>query len=222
MTDFWKSIVASILSHAIVAVVVGATMFFVGRCSKECPEPEVIDLTPQQRLQIIQEARLGYIPLDSAMAMIESESKIKWIPKDSIVIKDSLNIIDSIVYIPVYEAPDTFITLYDKDTLNAHLLVEAGLKQRFLPTQQRFASSLWLSRLNISLPPEKEPEKAFYESVTIGLGIGTRIKEHYFLGNFDYKIVNTKHFEIPVGVFGEYYKDGVIKGGFEAKVQLKF
>jgi len=79
-------------------------MFWVGWFAKPPPKAVTIDLTAAQRQQIIQDARIGFIRLDSAKAMIEMESRIRWLInyKDSVVIRDSVNVRDSVVFIPVH------------------------------------------------------------------------------------------------------------------------
>ena len=129
--------------------------WFVKNCAKDIIE---IYLTGSEKQQIIQDARLGWITLDSAKALIISESKIEWIPRDSIVFdyRDSIiyDIRDSIVYIPVYVARDTIINFYDTSK-TAIVSLAIRLKQRFFPLQERFASDLKLMSLTVELPEQK-------------------------------------------------------------------
>jgi len=121
------------------------------------PKPKIItiNLTESEKKQIVQEALIGYITLDSAKALITSESKIEWIYKDSLVIKDSLDIRDSVVYIPVYTARDTTVEFSDTSEV-AVVNLAIRLKQRFFPLQERFASELQLMNLRVELPETKE------------------------------------------------------------------
>ena len=132
------------------------TCWLVKQCAKDIIE---VDLTESQRQQIVQKARLGYITLDSAKTLIVSESRINWIPVpvlyDSLVIRDSLNIIDSVVYIPVYTARDTVIEFRDTSE-TAIVSLAIMMKQRFFPLQERFASELRLMSLTIEVPEEPE------------------------------------------------------------------
>jgi len=149
----------SIATYAIVIVLSFGVGFGICWLVKNCAKDIIeIDLTESQKQQIVQDARLGRITLDSAKALIVSESKIKWITdyKDSLVIKDSLNIRDSIIYIPVYTARDTTIEFNDTSEV-AIVSLAIKLKQRFFPLQERFASELKLMSLTVEIPEAKEP-----------------------------------------------------------------
>ena len=142
-------------------IVFGAIMFLVGRFTTPASETVTINLTESEKQQIVQDARIDWITLDSAKALIVSESKIewipkiKWIPKDSLVLRDSLNIIDSVGYIPVYTANDTTIEFNDTTEV-AIVSLAIMLRQRFFPLQERFASELKLMSLKVELPKQKE------------------------------------------------------------------
>jgi len=149
--------------------------FGIAKLTTPKPEPTTINLTETQKQQIVQEARLGYISLDSAKSMIKSEikwiPKIKWKFKDSLIVRDSLNVIDSIVYIPVYEAKDTVIQ-FDEITDKAEVSLAIKLKQRFYPMQEKFASDVNLLNLKVNLPKPKQG--SFWEHRFIlyaGLGL---------------------------------------------------
>ncbi len=212
---FW---LRSIATH----LIVGAALFFVGRFTTPAPETVTINLKESEKQQIVQDARLGWITLDSAKALVISESKIKWIPTpkyyDSLRVKDSLNIIDSVVYIPVYTAADTTIQ-FDDTTETATVSLAIRLKQRFFPLQERFASELKLMSLTVKVPEVKKRESGKY---MIGLGMGARFDNAYFFGDFTYKLVNTEYFEIPVALRMEYNINKVLSGGIETKLQVKF
>ena len=150
------------------------TCWLVKNCSKDIIE---VDLTESQKQQIIQDARLGWITLDSAKALIVSESKIKWIPTpkyyDSLRIKDSLNIKDSINYIPVYVARDTTIH-FNEVTDDYEVSLAVRLKQRFFPLQERFASDLKLMSLSVEVPQQMPVTDSFWKNRFVfyaGLGI---------------------------------------------------
>ena len=148
----------SIATYAIVIVLSFGVGFgicwFVKNCAKEIIE---IDLTESQKHQIIQDAQLGMITLDSAKSLIVSESKIRWIPipRDSVVLRDSVVYRDSVKLIPVYTAKDTVIEFNDTSEV-AIVSLAIMLKQRFFPLQERFASEIKLMKLKVELP--KEPE----------------------------------------------------------------
>lgn len=174
----WKALAQSIATHLVVALIA----YFLGWATKPAPEITTIDLTATQKQQIVQNARIGYITLDSAKAMIKSESRIKWITetrlttRDSLVIRDSVNIIDSVIYIPVYEAPDTLIA-FNEITDKAEISLTLKLKQRFFPLQERFASELQLMSLNVDIP---KPEPSFWTNRVIvyaGLGVNYNMKD---------------------------------------------
>ena len=222
MIKWLKSIATYVIAIVLSFGVGFGTSWLVKDCAKEIIE---VTLTESQKQQIIQDARLGWITLDSAKTLVVDESKIKWIPTpdyyDSLRITDSLNIIDSVVYIAVYESGDTNIVLFNGDTSNIHIELEIGLNQRFFPAQERFGSSLWLNRLNVSLLREVPVERT-YGPYMIGIGLGARFEESYFFGDFTYKLVNTNWFEIPIALRMEYNVDKVLSGGIETKLQVKF
>ena len=138
-------------------IVFGAIMFLVGRFTSPASETITINLAESEKQQIIQDAQLRMITLDSAKALITSESKIDWILniKDSIILRDSLNIRDSVRYIPVYTARDTTIEFNDTSEV-ATVSLTIMLRQRFFPLQERFASELKLMSLTVELPKQKE------------------------------------------------------------------
>ena len=148
------------------------TCWLVKNCSKDIIE---VDLTESEKQQIIQDARLGWITLDSAKALIVTESQVRWITnyKDSLVIRDSLNIRDSIKYIPVYTAADT--TIHFNDTTETAIVgLAINLKQRFFPLQKRFASDLKLMSLSVEVPAPQPVTDSFWKNRFVfyaGLGI---------------------------------------------------
>jgi len=146
------------------------TCWLVKNCAKETI---TIDLTEAQKQQIIQDARIGWITLDSAKALIITESKIKWITnyRDSIVIKDSLNIRDSVIYIPVYVADDTTV-IFNEETKKYKVSLAVKLKQRFFPLQEKFASELKLMQLNVEIPKEPVPVSFWQNRFIIYAGFG--------------------------------------------------
>ncbi len=138
-------------------IVFGAIMFLIGRFTTPASETVTINLTESEKQQIVQDAHLGMITLDSAKSLIVNESKIGWILniKDSVEIRDSLNIINSVRYIPVYTARDTTIEFNDTTEV-AVVSLAIMLRQRFFPLQERFASELQLMSLTVKLPEVKE------------------------------------------------------------------
>ena len=161
---FWQKI-ASYAVAIILSFGIGfGTCWLVKQCAKDVIE---IDLTESERKQIIQEALIGYITLDSAKALIISESKIDWIPRDSIVYdyRDSIvyDIRDSIIYIPVYTARDTTIEFKDTSEV-ATVSLAIMLRQRFFPLQERFASEMRLMSLKVEIPEAKEPSIGWFDN----------------------------------------------------------
>ena len=153
MKNWFRSLLGSIITHALllgVGIIIGKFVW------TDQTETITVDLTESEKHQIIQDARLGWITLDSANALIITESKIKWITnyRDSLIFKDSLNIRDSVIYIPVYVARDTIINFYDTSK-TAIVSLAIRLKQRFFPLQERFASDLKLMSLTVELPEQK-------------------------------------------------------------------
>ena len=209
---FWQKI-ASYAIAIVVSLGVGfGTAWLVKSCHKT-----IIEVVGVDSLRITQQARIGYITLDSAKALIVSESKIKWILRDSVIIRDSLSITDSIVYIPIYEANDSIITLLD----SLGYIVKVGLKQRFLPIQERFASDVWLSQLEVpSL--EESPAERIYERIRVGLGVGTRFDEHCLYAGISYYIVNSSWFDIKTSLRGEYNKAKDITPEVTTEIGIKF
>ena len=124
-------------------------------------KPEIVTqtvaLTNFEKQKIIQQARLGWIPADSVRVLLNriklnSAIKINWI--DSLIIKDSVNVKDSIVYTyvsyPVYEADSTFTAEKTDSVQNSSAKVVMTLKQRFLPLQEMFASEFQIDSLLIN------------------------------------------------------------------------
>lgn len=213
---FWQKIATYIIA---IFLSFGAG-FLTAWLVKSCHKTTVPVISSQEREQIIQDARKGYITLDSAKALITSESKIKWttIPRDSIrSIKDSINIIDSVIYIPVYEANDSIITLLD----SLGYIVKVGLKQRFFPSQERFASSLWLSQFSA---PKIKPKFSFrtYKKFRIGAGIGTRLKESFVYGKFSYYIINSSIFDFRADIKLEYNQNKILTPEVSGEIGVSF
>lgn len=144
-----KSFVYSVITHLLMF----GLGFGVAKLTTPKPESIVINLNDFQKQQIIQTARIGWITLDSAKTMIEAKSRIKWITnyKDSLIIRDSINVRDSIVFIPVYEASDTIIN-FNEEKGKYKVSLAIKLKQRFFPLQEKFASDLQLMSLTIDAP----------------------------------------------------------------------
>ena len=169
MNTWWQTLLTWII-----AIVLSFGAGFLTAWLVKKQRPQTIDLTEQQRQQVIQDARLGWITLDSAKAMIETQSKIHWVTryKDSLIVKDSINIRDSVIYIPVYIARDTSVNFY-YDTLGSIIDFDIGLRQRFYPLQEKFASDLWMKRFNLSVPePETCSDGVFKNRFIVYIGYG--------------------------------------------------
>jgi len=167
-----------IIAIIIFTVVTGAA-YFVGRSSVKEVKPEIIeiDLTDSQILQVQQEARLNWIPLDSAMTWIEGLEAVdginwhdstRWSFKDSTIlnIKDSINII----YIPFYEARDTIVQ-FDEIVEQTRVELSLAVKPRFFPTIERFVTDVQMRKLVLTRPIEVESWWKHRWTIYIGYGI---------------------------------------------------
>ena len=127
------------------------------------PIVTIIDLTDSERKQITQDARLNWMPLDSAYALVDwalaQEGGIKWEIKDSThwTFKDSINwlwnIKDStvITYIPFYEAEDTIVN-FDETVDEVRVELSLLIKPRFFPLYNRFLTETQLQELTVTQP----------------------------------------------------------------------
>ena len=119
------------------------------------PIVTIIDLTASERKQIAQEARLNWIPLDSAWTLAESFEhwniidSTHWLFKDSTV----FNIIDSvaITYIPVFVGDDTTVT-FDETVDEVRVQLSLAIKPRFFPLFNKFLTETQLQELILTQP----------------------------------------------------------------------
>lgn len=169
----------TILIILFLSVVIGAS-YYLGTRTTEMEYIEIIvDLTDSEKLQVRQEARLNWIHLDSAWALVgefavkDSTDKIRWVDSTHWSFKDSLvlNIKDStnIVYIPFYEGRDTTIK-FDETVEDTRVQLSLAVKPRFFPTFERFVTDVQMKSLTLTKP--KEVESWWKHRWTIGIGYG--------------------------------------------------
>jgi len=166
--------------------------YFVGRGSVKEVKPEVItiDLTDSEKKQIEQEARLNWMPLDSAWSLIsgfaerDSTDKIRWNDSTDWSFKDStvLRVRDStvIVYIPFYEGKDTIVK-FDETVEDIRVELSLVVKPRFFPAIRsygnayignRFVTDVQMRELILTKPVEEDSFWKHRLVLTLGYGIG--------------------------------------------------
>ena len=142
------------------------------------PKPEKIisiSVAPVDSSQIITDARLDYMPIDSAHYLIQkaiiksTKKKVKWITliKDSIVIKDSVEI----VQIPYFYCDTTFhfhrITSAGIDVKSS---VEVGAS--FFPYTMQYILDGKMRSLDITIPRKVKPDISWLGWKDIAVGTG--------------------------------------------------
>lgn len=146
----------SMLGQASPYIIIGALCFFLGYQANKPPagrETIAIDLTEQQAQIVWQNARLGWISLEEAKKLIKNESKIFYNYRDSLIVRDSLNIKDSLILTPVYETNDTLLTFTGEDKEN-NLSGSFSLvfKNKFYPEFRKFAPEFKPVKLEVKVP----------------------------------------------------------------------
>jgi len=135
----------------------------------------IINLTESEKKQVEQEARLHWIPLDSAWALAkiltrwEVKDSIDWTFKDSLVVRDSV----AITYIPYFEAEDTIITFDETDSLKQiRVQLSLAVKPRYFPTYRKFLTDVQMLKLSITQPEQVDSWWKHRWVVYFGYGIG--------------------------------------------------
>jgi len=126
---------------------------------------------------IIQDARIGWIPVEELDKLITSATKAKkriaYVYKDSLRIKDSLVIKDSLIitYIPYYFA-DTTLTFKKDDLAKGYeFSADVYLQTKFYPTYEKFQTDAMMRNLNINIVYQ-QPWKFDYMSGGWGFAAG--------------------------------------------------
>jgi len=152
--------IKKIIIIAFVLAVVGGGAYYAGiQSTKIQYVTTTVNLTETERLEVMQEARLNWIPLSEAwdLAEINSIDKINWTDstrwsfKDSIEVRDSINV----VYIPFYEAKDTVVS-FDETVDDIRVELSLLVKPRFFPTFNRFITDVQMRHLNVTAPESAE------------------------------------------------------------------
>ena len=152
--------IKKILGAVFVLALFGGACYYMGARSTEIEYiTTVIDLTETDTLNIMQEARLNWIPLSEAwdLAEINSIDKINWTDstrwsfKDSIEIRDSINV----VYIPFYEAKDTVVG-FDETVDDIRVELSLLVKPRFFPFKSRFITDIQLRHIELTQPVQAD------------------------------------------------------------------
>lgn len=171
-----KEMKKTILIIILMTVLLGAAFYMGTRTYKEVEYIEtVIDLTDSEKKQIEQEARLHWIPLDSAWSL--AETLTRWEVKDSTrwSFKDSLRIKDStaITYVPFFEAEDSIVTFDETDSLKQiRVQLSLAIKPRYFPTYRKFLTEVQLRKLTITQPEQVDSWWKHRWVVYAGYGIG--------------------------------------------------
>lgn len=147
-----------ILIIILMTVITGAAYYMGSQVNKEIEYIEtIIDLTNSEKKQIEQDARLNWIPLDSAWNLAETFTRWEVVDSTHWNFKDSIrwNIKDStaITYIPYFEAEDTIVTFDETDSLQRiRVQLSLAIKPRFFPLYNKFLTETQLRELIITQP----------------------------------------------------------------------
>lgn len=170
-----------IIAIIIFTVVTGAA-YFIGRESVKEVEPEIItiDLSESETLTVIQNARLNWMPIDSAWALAESfaidsvrwTNKVKWEDKILWSIKDSVRITDSVrvIYAPFFEGSDTVVE-FDETVEEIRVQLSLAVKPSFFPLQSKFITTIQMRKLILTKPEEVESFWKHRISLVLGYGV---------------------------------------------------
>ena len=151
--------IKKILGIAFILALFGAAYYMGTRSTEIEYKITTVDLTETDTLNIIQDARLNWIPLDSAwtLAEINSIDKINWTEDTNWTFKDSLRIRDSVrvVYIPFFEAKDTIVH-FDEIVDDIRVLASVMVKPRFFPYRSRFITDIQLQHIELTQPVQAD------------------------------------------------------------------
>lgn len=149
---------------------------------------KTVNLTDSEKLTIVQEARLNWIPADSAnkllTAVISKKKKadIRWIDSLRIAFRDSTRVKDTTIYnyvsVPVYEADSTFVLIV-KDSIGNKATISQTLNNRFFPLQEVFLPSIKINSVQFNLFEPAPPK--WYQRFELVLGLGV-IGNNKFIG----------------------------------------
>ena len=191
-----------ILIIIFMTVLVGGAYYVGTQTNKETEYIEtVIDLTDSEILQVEQDARLNWMPLDSAYALVDwalqQGGGVKWEIKDSThwIFKDSINYLwnikdsTAITYLPYYEAEDTIVNFDEMDSLKQiRVQLSLAIKPRFFPMYNKFLTDTQLRELTITQPERVDSWWKHRWVIYAGYGIGYSYQagqhEHYDNGNY--------------------------------------
>ena len=125
-------------------------------------------------VSIIQDARLGYVPLEELQAVIRQKAKKRrqYNIIDSVIVRDSLNIIDSTVisYVPYLYADSSFV--FEKTNLEKGYEFSSVIDfhTRFYPLSEHFQLDAKMTKFDIKITYEQlwkfEPYSGAFGYVT--------------------------------------------------------
>ena len=167
-----------ILIIILMTVITGAAYYMGSQVNKEIEYIEtVIDLTNSEKKQIEQDARLNWIPLDSAWNLAEILTRWEVVDSTHWNFRDSTrwNIKDStaITYIPYFEAKDTIVTFDETDSLQRiRVQLSLAIKPRFFPLYNKFLTETQLRELIITQPERVDSWWKHRWVLYAGYGIG--------------------------------------------------
>jgi hypothetical protein len=148
--------------NVIILIAITAVLtFFITKSCNECKEVETsFIITDEQRQNIIQEAREGWISSDSLDKLLADnpvKAEIKYIPVpyDSVVLRDSVNIRDSIVYEPVIEAVAEETADFEYYEENYSAKISVAVKPRYFPKRKVFSTDIGIKSLQVTLKEEE-------------------------------------------------------------------
>ena len=181
-----------ILAIILMTVLVGAAFYVGTQFYKEIEyKTTTINLTDSEKKQVTQDARLDWMPLDSAYALVDwalaqGETRINWIDSIDWNFKDSTRIKDStaITYVPYFEAEDTIVTFDETDSLQQiRVQLSLAIKPRFFPTFNKFLTETQLRELTLTQPEQVDSWWKHRWVVYVGYGIGYSFqagqRDHY-------------------------------------------
>lgn len=197
-------------------------MGYEARKSEERP----YEISEFEKTQIIQQARLNWYP----KSVIDSLLKLptKWITKidrrDSLIIRDSINVKDSIVFYPVYQV-DTSITSSGKDLAGNEVILTSYINQQFFPQQETFGLEFQIKSIKFNLVPVENNLQSEYQSYSFGIFGGVKNKfnqDVYGFIGLEYLPLDYKHLQMFIGGMGNYNMneklwDGEINSGVKVK-----
>jgi len=187
-------------------------------------QEQVVTITDFDTASVIQQARLNWLPKSIVDSLLKGKSivKIRW--EDKLNIRDSVNIIDSLVKYPIYES-DTNFTLRTVDEFAGEVSVDVSLYQKFLLYQEMFASNLVINSIKIQKDSGTITEVEYlpYRFSVMG-GIKNRFdKEVIIYTGLEYNILDYRYFQMYLSGEGNYILSSKLwEAESRAGVRLKF